>query len=75
VRTVVQPNFGSRAGGGDRGGDAELVGERLGQFVGTPMTAQEGHDGAAVIGEGDDRRLGPLVVQQGRDGADQDAGG
>ncbi len=39
------------------------------------MPAEQRHDGRAVLGDRDHRRLGALVGQQGRDGADQDAGG
>jgi hypothetical protein len=36
------------------------------QVVGAAMAAQQRHDAAAVLGKGDDRRLGLLVRQAGR---------
>ncbi|MFO1056779.1 MAG: hypothetical protein U1E53_07395 [Dongiaceae bacterium] len=39
------------------------------------MAAEQRHRGAAVLGDGDHRRLAPLVGQQRRQRADQDAGG
>ena len=39
------------------------------------MAAQQRDDGAAVLGQRQDRRFGTLVRQDGAEGADQDAGG
>ena len=39
------------------------------------MAAQQRDDGAAVLSEGQDRRFGTLVRQDGTNGTDQDAGG
>ncbi len=61
------------AGGGDRGNATEILGQRAGERVGAAMPAQQRHRDRTVLGEGDDRRLHKLVVDQGREGADQDA--
>ena len=37
------------------------------------MAADQRHRDRSVFGQGDDRRFGPLVVEQRTDGADQDA--
>ena len=39
------------------------------------MAAEQRHGGAAVFGDGDHRRLGALVGEAGRQGADDNAGG
>ena len=39
------------------------------------MATEQGHGYAAVFGHGDDGWLGPLVAEQRRQGADDDAGG
>ena len=37
------------------------------------MAAEKRHDGAAVFGHGNDRRLGPLIAKRGRQHADESA--
>ena len=37
------------------------------------MAAEKRHDGAAVLGHGNDRRLGPFVAESGRQNADESA--
>ena len=39
------------------------------------MTAEERHDGRAILGDGDDRGLGGLVAENRPHGPDQDAAG
>ena len=47
------------------GGDAaERCGDPARQVVGAVMAAEQRHDDAAVLGDGDDRRLGALVGQE-----------
>ena len=58
--------------GGDAAGGR---GDGAGEPVGAVMAAEQRHRDAAVLGDGDDRRLAALVGEQRRDGADQDAGG
>ena len=45
------------------------------QRVDAAQAAEQRHDGAAVLGDGEHRRLGPLVLQHRRQRADHDAGG
>ena len=63
------------AGGGDRRLAAERLGKSSGQVVRPVMAAQQRHGGAAVLGQGQHRRLPRLVRQQRRQGADQHPGG
>ena len=62
------------ARGRDRSLAALRPGDRQRQLVGPPMTAEQRHGEAAVVGQRHDRRPGPLVAEQGRQDPDQDAG-
>ena len=63
------------ARGRDRRRNAEQLRDAARQIVGPPVAAQERHDRAAVLGHGDDRRLGALVAEQGGQRTHQHPGG
>ncbi len=63
------------AGRGEGRRHAEQVAQAAGQPVGAPVAAQQRHDRAAVLGDGQHRRLAGLVADQRRQRADQDPGG
>jgi len=59
---------------GDGGLHAETARDGAGQTVGAPMAAEQRRNGASVLGDGNHRRLAPLVGQQGGQTANRDAG-
>ena len=63
------------AGGGDRGRHTERLAKAATQLVGAAVAAEQWHDSAAVLRDGDDRRLPALVGESGRESPDQYAGG
>ncbi|KGW79234.1 hypothetical protein Y046_3854 [Burkholderia pseudomallei MSHR2990] len=58
----------------DRGRDAERVGDLARERVGAREAAQQRHDRAAVLGDGEHGRLRALVGEARRDAANRDAG-
>ncbi len=63
------------ARGGDRGGAADERGRGARHRIGAAMAAEQRHRDRAVFGHRHHRRLGVLVAEQRRHGADEDAGG
>ena len=63
------------ARGGDRRRTTKRHGYRLGDGVGAAMTAEQRHRHRTILGNGNHRRLDPLVSQQRRHGTQQNAGG
>ena len=63
------------AGRGDGRAHIQDLADAVRQVVGAPVSAQQRHHRRAVLGQGQDRRLRMLVVEKGRQGPHQDAGG
>ena len=60
--------------GGDGGASAERAGDGAREIVGAAVAAEERNRDAAILGDGDDRRLAPLIGEHGRQCTDQHAG-
>ena len=58
-----------------RGMAVQRIRHLAGERVGAAMAAEQRHDARPVLGDGENRRLGALVLDHGGQRADQDAGG